>query len=199
MTGLPLRSDPSPFLQWQQWCGLGCLIIYHSKCASVLCTYSSWAQKLSIALGKKKKKVSACWSSDLTRAALQSGGVLDLYSLYWPSQLTWAVSHITLKFPVLSDHSLWFCLQVFFNCVTLSFSCRCYFLNTNTIELRLVIRKYQVQKSKGLPVFILASIHKCLEQFWMLGFNKCLKRKCLKWELQVGGYTTWKNILCQNY
>lgn len=67
----------------------------------------------------RKKKVSACWSSDLTRAAFQSGGVLDLYSLYWPSQLTWAVSHITLKFPVLSDHSLWFCLQVFFNCVTL--------------------------------------------------------------------------------
>lgn len=68
-------------------------------------------------------------------------------------------------------------------CYTLSFS----FFNINTIELRLVIRKYQVQKSEGLPGLILASIHKSLEEFWMLGFNKCLKTKMSK----MGATSRW--------
>lgn len=68
---------------------------------------------------KEKKIASACWHSDLKRASFVSVGVFDLCILYWPSQLAWAVSHLALKFPFLSDCCLCFYLQVFPNCVTL--------------------------------------------------------------------------------
>lgn len=55
-------------------------------------------------------------------------------------------------------------------------------MNTNTAELRLAIKKYQVPNSEGLPVVILVSIHKSLEEFWMLGFAKCLEKKLSKME-----------------
>jgi len=59
------------------------------------------------------------------------------------------------------------------------------------MELRLFVRKYQVQNSEGLPVLILASIHKSLEEFWMLGFNKCLKKKTSK----MGTTSRWLRYL----
>lgn len=46
-------------------------------------------------------------------------------------------------------------------------------VNTSTVELVLVTRKNQVQKSEGLSALILMSIQKSLEEFWMLDFNKC--------------------------
>lgn len=63
--------------------------------------------------------------------------------------------------------------------------------NTNTIELRLVIKKFKVQQPQGLPVLILASIHMSLEEFWMLGFNKCLKKKMSK----MGATSRWLQYL----
>lgn len=114
----PLEAWSLTFLTVMTVVWLGLLnYIPFKVCTCAMYLYSLGAE-VKYQSREKKKFVSACWSFDLTRAAFQSGGVFDLYTLYWPSQLTWAVSHTILKFPVLSDHPLFFYLQVFLNCVT---------------------------------------------------------------------------------
>lgn len=148
------------------WCGLCNHIPFK---VSICCVFILLGCGSQIAI--YKTKLSLLVEALTECAAVLSGGVFGRCMLRWPADLgPWShYSKIPSTFWWLSSsisRSSWSVLDCPSNVgVTL--------VNTSTVELVLVTRKNQVQKSEGLSALILMSIQKSLEEFWMLDFNKC--------------------------